>query len=336
MKRRGVVAIAGTLVTICLGAAVAFCPLPYVILEPGPTVDTLGSSDGKPVITVTGREPSTSAGQLRLTTVEVDLDIDLPEAVKSWFDRDRALVPRDVIFPPGQTTQQVDRQDAEQFTSSQSSAELVAGRELGYPAKPQIIAVTSGGPASGQLQVGDVITAVGGQPVDTAQKVADLAGPAAAGTRLTIAYTRSGRAGTATIASTGGAGGLGVQIEQKSQAPFTVNIDLDRIGGPSAGLMFTLGIIDKLTPADLTGGRVIAGTGTVNDSGVVGPIGGIPQKLVGAKEAGAQLFLVPAANCAEALRNSVPGLPMAKVGTVDEALTALRTYVAGGTPTPCA
>src|SRR4051812_4804185 len=140
MKRPGVVAMVGTLVTVFLGAAVAFCPLPYVVLEPGPTVDTLGSSDGQPVITVTGREPSTSAGQLRLTTVEVETGIDLPEAVKSWFDRDRALVPRDVVFPPGQTTRQVDRQNAEQFTSSQSSAELVAGRELGSPAKTQRIA----------------------------------------------------------------------------------------------------------------------------------------------------------------------------------------------------
>ena len=328
MRRAGVVALGGTLVTAALAAAMAFCPLPYVVLEPGPTVDTLGSSDGTPVITVTGRDSSISAGQFRLTTVEVQTEVGLPDAFRSWFDSDRALVPRSVVFPPGQTTQQVDEQNAEDFTSSQTSAELVAAEELGYPAKPQVITVTKGG----QLQVGDVITAIGGQPVDTAQKVADLA---AAGGQLVIAYTRNGKAGTATVTSTGGAGGLGLQVAQAAQTPYTVKIDLAEIGGPSAGLMFTLGLIDKLTPADLTGGKVIAGTGTINDAGEVGPIGGIPQKLVGAKAAGAQLFLVPAGNCTEALQNAVPGLPMAKVGTADEALTAVKTFVAGGTPAPC-
>jgi PDZ domain-containing protein len=114
-----------------------------------------------------------------------------------------------------------------------------------------------------------------------------------------------------------------------------VKIDLGEIGGPSAGLMFTLGIIDKVRPQDLTGGKVIAGTGTIDDEGTVGPIGGIPQKLVGAKAAGAQLFLVPADNCAEAVRNAVPGLPMARVGNVDDALRALQTFAAGSTPVPC-
>jgi len=120
-----------------------------------------------------------------------------------------------------------------------------------------------------------------------------------------------------------------------STAPFKVNIPIENIGGPSAGLMLTLGIIDKVQPEDLTGGKIIAGTGTIDDDGDVGPIGGIPQKLVGAKDAGAQLFLVPKDNCAEALKNSVPGLPMAEVATVDDALTALKTFTRGGTPKPC-
>ena len=93
--------------------------------------------------------------------------------------------------------------------------------------------------------------------------------------------------------------------------------------------------LDKLKPEDLTGGKIIAGTGTITDEGAVGPIGGIPQKLVGAEEAGAQLFLVPIDNCAEAVRNAVPGLPMAEVATVDDALTALKTFTSGGTPKPC-
>ena len=170
----------------------------------------------------------------------------------------------------------------------------------------------------------------------TAQTFTDLTGAVTAGASVTIAFTRAGRAGTATVTSAGGPAGTGLTVEQKQRAPFTVAIDVDEIGGPSAGLMFTLGIIDKLTPADLTGGRIIAGTGSIDETGAVGLISGIPQKLVGARAAGAQLFLVPEGNCTEAVRHAVPGLPMAKVATVGEALTALRTSAAGGTPTPCA
>jgi Lon-like protease len=140
---------------------------------------------------------------------------------------------------------------------------------------------------------------------------------------------------TTKAGKSGGPPRIGVEIDKKQPHPFTVSIDLDQIGGPSAGLMFTLGIIDKLQPADLTGGKVIAGTGTMDDDGNVGPIGGIPQKLVGAKKAGAQIFLVPKDNCAEALKNAVAGLPMAEVATVDDALTAIKTFTSGGTPKPC-
>ncbi|MEV6600000.1 PDZ domain-containing protein [Actinoplanes sp. NPDC051346] len=328
--------IAGAVVTALLGVGVQLYPLPYVVLEPGPTVDTLGRYGGKQVITVTGGESSASAGQLRMTTVQVKSDVGLAEAVEAWFDGDRALAPRSLVYPIGQTTEQVDRENTELFASSQSSAEIVALRELGYPLRPQVTAVTAGGPSADALRVGDVITGVGTQGVDTAETFADLAGRVAAGTQLTIAYTRAGRAGSATVTSAGGTEGIGVRVEQKQQTPFSVAIEVDEIGGPSAGLMFTLGIIDKLTPADLTGGRIIAGTGTIDDAGAVGPIGGIPQKLDGAKAAGAQLFLVPEGNCDEALRNAVPGLAMAKVATVGEALTAMRTFVAGGNPTPCA
>lgn len=253
MKRRGALVAAGAVVTALLGAGILFCPLPYVVLEPGPTVDTLGTAGGKPVITVTGGEVSASTGQLRLTTVHVDADLRLWEAVESWFDRDRALVPRERVYPGGQRAEQVDRHNSELFTASQANAETAALRALGFESRPR--------------------------PV--------------------------------------------------------VEFGVDSVGGPSAGLMFALGIIDKLTPEDLTGGKIVAGTGTVDAAGAVGPISGLPQKLLGARAAGAQLFLVPAGNCAEAARNAVPGLTMARVATVDEALNALRTYAAGGTPEPC-
>jgi PDZ domain-containing protein len=253
MRRRGVALVAGAVVTVLLGAGIRFWPLPYVVLEPGPTVDTLGRHEGAQVIAVTGGKASDSAGQLRLTTVLVDTEVGLREAVEAWFDGDRAVAPRSRVYPAGQSAEQVDRRNAELFASSVRNAEKAALRVLGSP--------------SGQVRI---------------------------------------------------------------------EIDVDEIGGPSAGLMLTLGIIDKLTPADLTGGQIIAGTGTVDEGGAVGPISGIPQKLLGARAAGAELFLVPQANCAEAVRNAVPGLAMAKVATVDEALAAVRTYVAGAAPASCA
>ncbi|GAA4604755.1 PDZ domain-containing protein [Actinoplanes octamycinicus] len=251
MKRRGLLIAVGALITALLGVGAAVLPLPYVLLDPGPTVDTLGSKDGHQVITVTGAEVSASAGQLRLTTVSVETGVTLGEAWDAWSDPQRALVPRDAVFTAGRTDEQVNQENATAFQESESTAVTVALDELGNPA--------------------------------------------------------------------------GVQV----------TVDVAGIGGPSAGLMISLGIVDKLTPADLTGGRILAGTGTVDEAGKVGAIGGIPQKLHGAKAAGATYFLVPAGNCAEAKRNAVPGLPMAKVGTVDEALTALKTITAGGTPAAC-
>jgi PDZ domain-containing protein len=251
MKRRGLLILAGFLITAALAAGAAVLPLPYVLLEPGPTVDTLGSNDGHEVITVTGAEPSASAGQLRLTTVQVQTGIDLSQAWQAWTDDTRALVPREAVFTGGQTDKQVNQQNATLFEESESTAVTVGLKKVGNPP--------------------------------------------------------------------------GVKV----------TTDVDGIGGPSAGLMLTLGIVDKLTPADLTGGVVIAGTGTINDAEEVGAIGGIPQKLHGAKAAGAKFFLVPAGNCTEAVRNAVPGLPMAKVATVDDALTALKAIAVGTTPTAC-
>jgi PDZ domain-containing protein len=338
MRRRGVTVLLGAVVTALLSIGILTAPVPYVVLGPGPTVNTLGRQGDKDVIQVSGRDTSTSAGQLRLTTVGVQPNVKLLSAIAGWFSSDEAVVPRELIYPPGQTEQQVDQRNKEDFAASQSSAETAALRKLGYPVQVTVKNVAADGPSNGILQVGDVITAIDGQPVPTASKLTELVRAKPAGTRLTVAYTRSGTPATAAVttrADNGGPPRIGVEIEQKQPHPFELKIDLGDIGGPSAGLMFTLGIIDKLEPADLTGGKIIAGTGTIDDDGTVGPIGGIPQKLVGAKKAGAKVFLVPADNCAEAVRNPQPDLPLLKVGTLDDALKALETLRAGGQPPRC-
>jgi PDZ domain-containing protein len=312
--------------------------VPYVELGPGPTYDTLGSADGHPVINITGTNTSTSKGQLRLMTVGVHPDLTLLQAIRGWLAHDYAVVPRDLVYPPNETQQQVDQQNAEDFKQSQSSAETVALRKLGYPAQVRIAEVTAKAPADGVLQVGDVINTVDGTAITSAQKLGELIRAKPAGTSFVIGYTRGGEAKQATLTSvkdTDATPRIGVRAEQKQPHPFDLSIQLDRIGGPSAGLMFALGIFDKLTPDDLTGGRIIAGTGTIDDEGKVGPIGGIAQKLVAAKHAKATIFLTPDSNCAEAVANEQPGIKLVDVTTFDEALQALQTLRNGGTPKLC-
>jgi PDZ domain-containing protein len=214
----------------------------------------------------------------------------------------------------------------------------VALRKLGFPVLVTVTEVAAGTPAESTLKPGDVITTIDGAAVTSSQKLRDLVRAKPAGTVLQVGYIRDGVAavaGLATAKAEDGTPRLGVVIEHKQPAPFDVKFDLDRIGGPSAGLMFTLGVIDKVDPLDLTGGIRIAGTGTIDDEGNVGPIGGIPQKLRGAKRDRAQVFFAPAANCAEAKANAVQGLPIYRIATIDDALFALNELRAKRTPPVC-
>jgi len=338
MQRRGITVILGAILVTLLAWGISAAPVPYVLLGPGPTVDTLGADRGHDVIEVTGADETDSAGQLRLVTVSVRSDLDLLDAIRGWFDDSTAVVPRELIYPPDKTVEEVEQENAQQFEASQTSAETAALRELGYPVQVTVTSIVQGSPAEAALKVNDVITSVDGQQVTSGQKLAELIRSKPVGTALAIGYTRDGKAATATIASAAADDGsprIGVAVEQKQPHPFTLKIDLDEIGGPSAGLMFALGIIDKLKPEDLTGGIIIAGTGTIDDEGRVGPIGGVPQKLVAAKAANAKVFLTPADNCAEAVANAVPGLNLVKIGTLDEAFAALETLRAGGEPPHC-
>lgn len=337
MRRRGVTVLLGALLTTLLSIGVLAAPIPYVVLGPGPTVNTLGTEDGKEVIQVTGRETSTSAGQLRLTTVGVQPTVKLRSAIQGWFSDDEAVVPRELVYPPGESREEVEERNAEDFKVSQTSAETAALRELGYPVQVVVKTVAGNGPSAGALKPGDVVTSVDGQPVTTANRLTELIRAKPAGTALEIGYTRDGAAATAKITSReqDGRPRIGVEIDQQQPHPFTLTIDLEDIGGPSAGLMFALGIIDKIDPEDLTGGRIIAGTGSITADGEVGPIGGVPQKLVAAQAAGATAFLVPAANCPEAVANAPDGLILIEVETLTDALDGLAALRAGEEPETC-
>jgi PDZ domain-containing protein len=338
MARRGATLVVGLVVVIMLAvASVAGVKVPYVALTPGPTWNTLGTDHNKDVIQISGASGPASKGQLRMVTVGVEDQLTLWDALRGWVSGDDAVVPREVIYPPDETQQQIDQQNQEEFKVSQNAAILSALRELGYPVHVVVKDVTPGLPAIDHLEIGDELATVDGQPVTSAQKLTALIRAKPAGSPHTIGYVRHGTPGTTTITGIDKDGGprIGIQIDERQPSPYKITISLDNVGGPSAGLMFTLGIIDKIKTEDLTGGLAIAGTGTIDEEGSVGPIGGIPQKMRGAKRDGATVFLSPANNCAEAVANAVPGLKLVKVETLGGALQALATLRSGGSPALC-
>ncbi len=339
MRRRGVTLLVGAVVLIVLVIGSFWgIKVPYVELGPGPTWNTLGTDHGTQLIAISGGSTSDSKGQLRMVTVGVEDDISLWQAIQGWLNPSDAVVPREVIYPPDQTRQQVDQQNQQDFKTSQDSAETAALTGLGYPAQVLVKAVTAGQPADGRLRVGDIITSVDREKVTSGTKLTSLIRGKPAGTALTIGYTRDGVPGSTSNTSGKAPDGtprIGIQLDQKQPSPYQITFSLSDVGGPSAGLMFSLGIIDKLTPQDLTGGLTIAGTGTIDDDGNVGAIGGIAQKMRGAKRDGASVFLAPADNCAEAAANAVPGLELVKVSTLVDALHAVETLRNHGTPTLC-
>jgi PDZ domain-containing protein len=153
-----------------------------------------------------------------------------------------------------------------------------------------------------------------------------------AGEPVTVTVRRGSRTTQVQVTTTAAEDGstlLGVLVDPVYDFPFDVQIQVERIGGPSAGMTFALGIIDKLTPGPLTGGENIAGTGTVDASGAVGPIGGIRQKVAGARDAGADWFLAPAGNCAELVGHVPDGLRVVRVGTLGQARDAVEAIGAG-------
>jgi Lon-like protease len=338
-----------TLLIASIGTAVAIAvsvlvPVPYVILGPGPTLNTLGQdSSGKPLITISGRASYPVSGHLNMVTVSYQGcqgdRFNIFTALVAWLNPHQAVVPESEICPAGQTQQQTQQQDTQQMTGSQQAATAAALSQLRIPYSAQVVVVRAekGLPAYGVLRAGDVITAVDGKPVTSQAGLTAVIAAHPAGTTLTVAITRDGQSKQVQVATkeSGGHPVMGVEVTGQFKFPFAVTISVGDIGGPSAGLMFALGIVDKLTKDNLTGGKFIAGTGEIEASGKVDAIGGIQQKMVGARNAGATVFLTPASNCADT-KGAVPaGLRLVKVSTLGQAVSYLQALKAGGSAPSC-
>jgi Lon-like protease len=323
--RQRVTAGAGVTALVVLVFALNFYQLPVVALTPGPAEDVLTRikiEDSTPVYD--------SKGKLYLTSVGIDDDVRFYEALLDLANRDVELRPRAELFPQGEGDQQVDRENVELMDESKTVAKVVALRELGYQVKPSAVLVrdvVKGTPAVGRLEAGDRILRVDGHAVASIDQVRAAITSHHTGERVAFLVDRNHTPTSVEVrvAAADGQPRVGVELtERYENLPLKLTIETENIGGPSAGLMFALSIIDRLTPADLTGGRRIAGTGELSMDREVLPIGGVAEKLVAARRQGATIFLIPKDNCPDVHGRVPAGLRLVRVATLDDALRFLR------------
>lgn len=326
--------------------SITFLPTSYVIQQPGPVYNTLGTvpdtQGGQiPLIAVDGAETYATAGALDLLTVQVvgsrERTPSWFELASAWFDPTLAVVPIDAVFPENQSTEERNEESAAMMVDSQQEATAAALTHLGYDVESEltVYSLTDDSPAQGSIDPDDVILAADGETVTDAASlravINDAGGDPVELTverdgderRVSVTPTQIDIDGTATWI-------IGITLTNEFTFPIDVTIQLNNVGGPSAGMMFALGIIDTLTPGELNGGDQIAGTGTIAADGTVGPIGGIRQKLWGAQRAGADYFLAPETNCDEVVGHVPPGVRVFAVETLDDSIDALEALTSDG------
>jgi PDZ domain-containing protein len=307
-----------------LFASTAFW-LPYYSIGPGPARELA------PLIRVADHPVYRSSGRFVMTSVHVD-QLNGIGVLAAWLDPTRAVVRRDVIYAPGESDQEEARRAISEMDQSKLDAAYVVLKELaGYPKDHGegvlIESVVPGCAADGELFPGDVVTAIDGRSIGGMRAASDAIRAAPSGSTLTFDVTVDGEPEHIGLVREpcGGDRDPLVGVRMIPRFPFPITISSGEVGGPSAGLMWAVTLYDLLTPGDLTGGRTIAGTGVIDLDGGIHPIGGIAEKIVAAREAGADVLLLPKGNLAEARAAGVEGIRLVPVASFDEALTWLRT-----------
>lgn len=342
MSRRS----AASLLTLALLVALAVValrqPVPWVLFSPGPTVNVLGEYEGKPIVDVEGRPSYRDDGGLRLVTVVPGGGpgnrLNLLSAITGWVDPDVAVLPYDSVYQPDETQSSIRQEGQQQMVSSQDNAIAAALRalDIDFETAVGVRSVAEGGASDGKLEVGDVVRRVDGRAVSTTASLIAAVSSQQPGSVLSLEVGRDGRTEQVRVTTRPATDDksksrINVEIAPTYDFPFDIDLNLNKnIGGPSAGMLFALGIYDVLTKGSMTDGRTIAGSGEIDPEGNVLPIGGIAQKLAGAERDGVELFLVAADNCAEAERAEFDReqIRLVKVTTLDDAIEGIEAWAA--------
>jgi PDZ domain-containing protein len=312
-----------------------FLPSPFVILSPGNPQNILGSA-----ITITGTKSYPTTGKLSVTSVMVtdpDSYITGFDVLYGWFDKNRAVLPRVEVYPEGESAADSMKNGAEEMSGSQTNATAAALNYLGYKSTSKLVIteVNDQTNANKLLYKSDIVLSVDDKKFESASEIMRYLDQKQPGDLVSIKVLRSEREiitkQIKLSARDDGSAFIGVNIQQNFNFPFQVKIQLAETGGPSGGLVFALGVVEKLTPADLIRGRNIAGTGTITADGQVGPIGGIAEKIIGAKKDGVKIFLAPIENCTD-IKNkdqltnsgSKNDMKIVPVATLTEAISVLN------------
>lgn len=352
LSRRALTLLISLVCVLVLVAIALLLPVPYVKMSPGPTFNTIGEVDGKQVIEISGTQTYPVTGELDMTTV---MEAGGPrggltffEALGGWFNASDAVLPRELLFPDDVSGEEVQRGQSAAMSTSQSDAIGAALNYLKRPVTKEVVVteVVYLSPSDGKLEPKDHILSVNGTKISEPAQVGELVRAQPIGTTFTFVVERDQSDGTTkneTVSVTSAANPddpgkpyIGIAIGFYYTPPFEISFGLQDVGGPSAGLMFSLGIVDKLTAENLANGKHIAGTGTIDPDGKVGPIGGIRQKLAGAADAGAELFLMPKAHCEEAQGHIPDGLTVIPVETISDAVAGIQAWKEGKPLVTCA
>lgn len=352
--------IAALVALVVVAIAVSFIPAPYVVLSPGPTVDVLGAQGDADVLEVGDvpsdldlvvRESRDDDGQLRMVTVSErggpGNTVRVKDVVLGWLSPGFSVKAYSDVYPEEVTADEVKEMSNAQMQSSHSTASIAAFDYLGVPLETnlKVVGTVPDSGSEGVLEEGDIlrsITTPDGTvyPVDSPSVPFVLLKTVPAGSALQVQVERNGKNETVEVVTTSpptqgedapAAEGskMGAYLDADVDSPLDVAIHLERIGGPSAGLAFALGIVDLFSPTDITGGEVVAATGALDYAADVTPVGGVKQKMHAAKRDGATWFLVPYLNCPDVKGNVPSGLTVVPVSTFREGLAALNKIEAG-------
>ncbi|MFW6639549.1 YlbL family protein [Nocardiopsis algeriensis] len=334
---------------IGLGVGSRFLPMPYLVAGPGLTLDTVGENEGEPVIRIGGAESYEHEGSLSMVTVQYaggpQHRLDFFTVVSAWLSPNEAVMPEELLFPAGRTQEEVSEQQAVQMNDSQTNATAAALGEMGigYEAVPVVGDTVEGLPAHGVAEPGDIVVAVDGVTVPTSfpqedeeaagsTAVVEMVGAHEPGDTVELTLERDGERLDVEmeVAENDGGPAVGIMLADDMDFPVDVEITVGDIGGPSAGMMFALGIMDRLSQESLTGGADIAGSGTIDPAGTVGGVSGIQQKMVSAQRAGAEYFFVAAESCSQTTESAASGeIEVVRIETLTDAVEALETIRTG-------